>query len=299
MSIILAVVATGCEPEAQGFYESGGNEIGLPRNEPTNDRLARKGATRMIIAGRKVDVWRPVAGDRPAPLILFSHGFSGCGAQSSFLMRALANAGYLVVAPNHKDARCADGNWTLFGDLPDPSFLSYRRWNADSYSGRRDDMWAVMEAVLTDPAFHADPDRIGLVGHSLGGYTVLGLAGAWPAWRTPGIKAVVALSPWCAPFVAAHTLNGVSVPTEYQGGTLDLGLTPTVKRKDGCYESTPAPAAFVEFSGAGHLAWTDLISRYQQQAIRYTLAWLDHYVRDAPAAAIPTAGARVRDQRVK
>ena len=26
------------------------------------------------------------------------------------------------------------------------------------------------------------------IGHSLGGYTVLGLAGGWPSWKLPGIQ---------------------------------------------------------------------------------------------------------------
>ena len=41
-----------------------------------------------------------------------------------------------------------------------------------------------------------DWKRCGLVGHSLGGYTLLGLGGAWPSWRFDGIKAVLALSPY-------------------------------------------------------------------------------------------------------
>ena len=261
--------------------------------------MPRPGATRQIIAGRKVDIWRPVPSEAPSPLIVFSHGFSGCGVQSSFLMRALADAGYLVVAPNHADAHCADGPWTPFGALPEPPFHAYRRWNEESYSARRDDVRAVMDAVLTDPDFNADSERVGLVGHSLGGYTVLGLAGAWPGWRTPGLRAVVALSPWCAPFLAANSLGGVAVPVQYQGGALDFGLTPTVRRRGGCYDATPPPAAFIEFSGAGHLAWTDARSRHQQQIVRYTLAWLDHYVRDKPGAAVPDLEVQVRDQRLK
>lgn len=270
-----------------------------PRRSETPARILAKGATRMIIAGRKVDVWRPPASGAPAPLILFSHGFAGCGTQSSFLMRALAGAGYLVVAPNHRDAHCTDGRWKLWGKLPSPPFYAYRQWNETSYADRRDDMLAVMEAVLADPDFHADRDRIGLVGHSLGGYTVLGLARAWPGWRVPGIRAVVALSPWCAPFVASGTLGGIAVPVEYQGGTRDLALTPTVRRKGGCYEGTPSPTAFVEFSGAGHLAWIDLVRRRHQPVVQYTLAWLDHYVRDAPVEPLSAKGPAVRDQRAK
>jgi dienelactone hydrolase len=38
-------------------------------------------------------------------MIVFSHGFGGCATQSRFLAAALADRGYWVFAPNHKDAR--------------------------------------------------------------------------------------------------------------------------------------------------------------------------------------------------
>src|SRR5262245_6953359 len=58
------------------------------------------------IAGLSVAVWRPPAPRGAVPLILFSHGFGGCATQSTFLTGALADAGYLIIAPNHADARC-------------------------------------------------------------------------------------------------------------------------------------------------------------------------------------------------
>ncbi len=209
---LLAIVAAVAGQPLAAEVSSGNRAATRQPQVETPPRVREKGATRMIIAGRKVDVWQPASGDGRSPLILFSHGFSGCGTQSRFLMRALSDAGYLVVAPNHADARCTDGRRKLFGKLPRPAFHSYRRWSEASYSDRRDDMREVMEAVLADPSFQADRDRIGLVGHSLGGYTVLGLAGAWSNWGTPGIKAVVALSPWCAPLAASHSLGGVDIP---------------------------------------------------------------------------------------
>jgi len=37
-----------------------------------------------------------------------------------------------------------------------------------------------------------DPARIGLAGHSLGGYNGAGLAGGWESWKRSDIKAVLA-----------------------------------------------------------------------------------------------------------
>ena len=58
------------------------------------------------IAGLDVAIWRPPAGGEPYPLVLFSHGVSSCKDQSSYLMEALAEHGFLVAAPDHADNKC-------------------------------------------------------------------------------------------------------------------------------------------------------------------------------------------------
>jgi predicted dienelactone hydrolase len=126
---------------------------------------------------RVTELWLP-KGVAPAagyPLIVFSHGFSGCNTQSIFLMNALASAGYLVLAPNHQDARC--GSVVRHGMV---------RWSDQTHRDRAADMEAVLDAMLREKTFRNVPinaQRIGQAGHSLGGYTVLGLAGGRPVWR--------------------------------------------------------------------------------------------------------------------
>jgi hypothetical protein len=74
---------------------------------------------RLSIAGLDVMVWKPdedgaggAANCRHFPL-----GFHGCATQWRFLMIALASAGYLVVAPNHRAAICNGGSarWIVSG----------------------------------------------------------------------------------------------------------------------------------------------------------------------------------------
>ena len=120
---------------------------------------------------------------------------------------------------------------------------------------------------------------VALVGHSLGGYTALGLAGGWASWKQQGIKAVMALSPVCTPYSHHKTLKALDVPVFYQGGTRDLGITPAVKKPGGCFDQTPSPAYFVEFEGAGHFAWTDSKPEQHELINKYSLAFLDQYVR--------------------
>jgi len=132
---------------------------------------------------------------------------------------------------------------------------------------------------------------VALVGHSLGGYTVLGLAGAWPSWRLPGVKAVLALSPYAQPFIAHQDLSGLAAPVMYQGGTLDFGESPPLRRNEGAYDLSSAPKYYVEFERATHFAWTDLGRAAHEAIVAYAVAFLDHYVKEAPAAPLLTRAA--------
>ena len=143
----------------------------------------------------------------------------------------------------------------------------------------------MIDALQRDERFsrRGDWTRIALAGHSLGGYTVLGLAGAWPDWKLRGVKAVLALSPYVQPFQALQTLAGLSAPVMYQGGTRDVGITPWVQKGDGGYAQSPAPKYFVDFEGAGHFAWTNLQPTAHESIVAYSVAFLDHYVKGDPA----------------
>jgi predicted dienelactone hydrolase len=129
----------------------------------------------------------------------------------------------------------------------------------------------------------ADLGRLGLVGHSLGGYTVLGLGGAWPSWRLAGVRAVVALTPYSLPFQQSAGLSRMSVPVMYEAGGLDPIFTVPLEQSG--YAQTPAPKFLVEFASASHMAWTDLGISDREAIIGYTLAFLDHYVRETPEAS--------------
>jgi hypothetical protein len=93
---------------------------------------------------------------------------------------------------------------------------------------------------------------------------------------SPAIKATLALSPYCQPFTTSGHLGGMAIPVMYQGGTRDIGITPAVKKPGGCFSQTSAPAYFVEFTGAGHLAWSDLQDAQHDLITEYALAVFDH-----------------------
>ncbi len=99
------------------------------------------------------------------PLILLSHGTGGSGLQMMWLARRLAAAGYIVAAADHHGNTAAEEAFDARGfRLP---------WE------RARDLSAVLDQLLTHPRFGdaIDPARVGAAGFSLGGYTVVALAG--------------------------------------------------------------------------------------------------------------------------
>ena len=101
----------------------------------------------------------------PFPLILLSHGTGGSAGQLAWLGTALARAGFIAAAVDHPGNNAVTG-YTVEG---------FTLWWE-----RATDISEVLDGLLTDPELspHIDKDRIGAAGFSLGGYTVLELAGA-------------------------------------------------------------------------------------------------------------------------
>ena len=99
------------------------------------------------------------------PLIVLSHGSGGSAEQLAWLGVALARAGMIVAAVDHP------GNNSKQPYTPAGMLL---------WGERATDLSDVIDGMLADPQFspRIDRTRIGAAGFSLGGYTVLELAGA-------------------------------------------------------------------------------------------------------------------------
>lgn len=238
-----------------------------------------------------------------APLVVFSHGYTGCGLQSVSFTEKLARDGYVVAAPDHADAAICHIVPLAPGakhPLPaQPKIVDPGAWNDSSRVDRRHDIEAVIGHLLKDKEFGPaiDPEKIGLAGHSLGGYTVIGMAGGWQSWLDARVRAVLAMSPYVMPFQMKNTLGNVHVPTMYQGGTLDLGITPFLKGPNGAYTATNPPVYFVELRSAGHLAWTNCGNERSTESClahvtnaqliaEYGIAFFDRYLKGQPATVL-------------
>jgi predicted dienelactone hydrolase len=126
------------------------------------------------------------------PFIVVSHGTGGTAMDLSWLCAALAAHGYLVASVDHP------GN----NALEAPTVAGATLWWQ-----RADDLSRVLDGVLATPNFgpRVDAARIGAAGFSLGGLTVLMIAGA----RADATR----LTAYCAREPDTQVCTGEATPT--------------------------------------------------------------------------------------
>jgi predicted dienelactone hydrolase len=103
-------------------------------------------------------------GSEKFPLILLSHGIGGSSAMMGWLGSALASHGYIAAAVNHPGNNALE-DYTLPG--------------AVFWAQRAHDLSTLLDLLLADQTFgpRIDLKRVGAAGFSLGGLTVIELAG--------------------------------------------------------------------------------------------------------------------------
>jgi predicted dienelactone hydrolase len=108
---------------------------------------------------------RPDFGAARRPLIVFSHGRGSNALLYVWFAEYLAARGYMVAAINHYRANTYDANI---------AYLANRLWQRPVDIGL-----AISHLLRTEPwAAAIDADRIGVAGHSQGGFTALWIGGA-------------------------------------------------------------------------------------------------------------------------
>ena len=110
--------------------------------------------------------------EKPYPTVITSHGFPGYTTNND-LELALMRAGCVVIHMNHRGAWGSEGNY-LFTNLKD-DLIAITKW--------------ARNPAIADQ-YGIDPDNIFLVGHSMGGQSVLNAAKELPFIR--GVAALAA-----------------------------------------------------------------------------------------------------------
>lgn len=173
------------------------------------------------------------------PLLVFSHGLLGSPLSNDYLlaMTVFASNGYVVAAPFHGDARFAILQPERLSDFT--YLLTHLRDFNAMQALRPLSLSATLDLLLAHPQWrdHLDSDRIGGFGASLGGESVLLMAGAGLttsvglSWtkiiRDTRLKAAVGYVPYFGlPIFPAfgrdqHGLDDVTLPFLAISGTAD------------------------------------------------------------------------------
>ena len=192
----------------------------------------------------------PAYTNRLLPLIIYSHGYNAHGLWDLDHMKYLASHGYIALSIFHGDGRFSQFPCAV-RTLMVRSFLTY---------------------LLNHPKYGPmiDPDRIGLSGASLGGFTTLAILGGLyhndPATVTdPRIKAGFGIVPWIGgsfdyPFLQDFsTLANVTVPFMAVFGEKDSAAPPEIAIQG--LQQTSGITIGVQYTGVEHqftqAAWED------------------------------------------
>lgn len=209
----------------------------------------------------------PLVGTHPS--VMLSHGSGSSPLVNRDLALSLARAGFVVGMPVHA------------GDNRDDRRLQGTLANLQQ---RPRHLHLAIDAVLQDPLLYPGerPQRIALIGHSLGAYTALALAGGeprtlpevWPDGTTEAISvthdsrvsALVLLAPAAVWFHAPGALDAVHVPVMMWAGEQDT-VTPPQHHADMVVRHLPHQASvdYRKIADAGHFSFLSVFPPQMQQ----------------------------------
>jgi dienelactone hydrolase len=199
------------------------------------------------------EIWYPEQPDKGHPLIVYSHSSGGHRRSATFLATHLASHGYVVAAMDHSE-RVASELARRDGEM------DTQRARIDAViASRVPDIRFLLDHLLGGavPDLALDGERIGLVGHSFGGWTVLATAEV-----EPRVRAVVAMVPGGGsrprPGILPLTLTfawGRDVPTVYLAAEQDT-MIPLASVYE-LFDRTPASKRLFILRRADHQHFID------------------------------------------
>ncbi len=234
--------------------------------------------------------------EKPAPVILFSHGLGGSCDNNPYLGNHWAARGYVVVFVQHPGSD--EGVWK---DAPLGQRMTAMKQAAsmENFMSRSKDIPAVIDALTlwNKDEKHPLHDRmdlkhIGMSGHSFGAKTTQSAAGQSAAGglvsaAEPRISAAVMMSP-SPPAMGdlAKAFSSIKIPCLLMTGTLDvspIGNTSAEDRLKVFPYLTNAPAWQVVFDKGTHMSFGDRDlkgnsengSRYHKAILALTTAFWD------------------------
>jgi predicted dienelactone hydrolase len=241
------------------------------------------GTTRAVYdfgrATRTADAYidaKPDTGGGPYPLIIYSHGYSGCSIASAYLCEALAAAGFVVAAPDHSDdlkvCSLSPGFQRkpfvalkiLFSAVKLGDRLAQGKYDLTEFRYRFNQIEAAIDRLAAEdrdprsPLFNLiDSTHIGAVGHSLGAFSVTVAAGAGDVGIELPIDAVVAMSgPGGDAFTCAQ-MGRIKIPAMLMYGTEEADRQRKGEGILAQYRCLAGPKFLMALVGGDHLSFSE------------------------------------------
>ncbi|MCD4826091.1 MAG: hypothetical protein K8S55_15985 [Phycisphaerae bacterium] len=247
---------------------------------------------------------KPLANSDKYPLLVFSHGYGGCGMASVFFTESLAAKGWIVVAPDHNDRHSAVRSKTGPQKFSRRDFLRYVKQISSSkpedrgdYLYRLDEMQCALNGIIKSRKFGKliNQKKIAVGGHSFGGFTALGLCGTIPSRTDRRIKAVLLFSTGAGGYLyKGNELAAVKIPSMLYLGEREKkqkrGDKNMAKLTKKIFNNLAAPKYLLEIKGASHFSFNNcfsdtlaaqLLSGTNKQfdvIRRYAIAFLEKHV---------------------
>lgn len=239
----------------------------------------------------------------PRPIIIYSHGYSGCSTSSTFLTETLASSGFVVIAPDHTDdlkACSIDDSFEresffVFKLLKKASDigneLSSGKYERGKFLYRFQEITSALDFIINEGGNPSsflygmvDPERIGAVGHSLGAFSVMAVSGGIDTAYDSRIGPVVAMSGPGGLVFSTDALKSIEDPVMLMYGS-EEGLRDKkgwgLKKQ---FEALSPPKFLLSISGADHMTFsvdiTDKnLSNSKSQKENYRQVLINRYVK--------------------
>ena len=271
------------DPSASGYYTF--NERSFLFRDHRRDRVLL------------VDFYIPEANNNPStgsgtPLVVLSHGYAANRRFLAYLARHLASHGYTVVALEHPGSNIdllSEGDLTLHpGELLSPQELLDRPEDISFLLDELDQLNRYSRVLSNQ----FNTENVTVIGHSLGGYTALALAGGEldlkavrrfcrevsPLGRTPAdwlqcagaklpdstlqmrdhrVKKAIALNPMISHLFGEEGLKNVTIPTVIFSSSKDA-ITPSLSNQVQPFAQLSGEKYLLSAIGATHMSVTDI-----------------------------------------
>ncbi|WP_421659589.1 alpha/beta hydrolase [Leptothermofonsia sp. ETS-13] len=239
------------DPRLPGPFKVTRRTLQLARKTQTIEKAA-------TLRSFYVDLYLPEGKSQPAPVAIISHGLGSTPAGFAYLGRHLASHGFVAALPEHIGSSAQQREDLFQG-------LSGSNVTLTEFIERPLDVKQTLDKLeqlsQAELAGKLDVQKVGIIGHSFGGYTALVTAGATfnlarlfrmcstalrfnssvslqclntelpyfdvSLLKEPRIKAAIAMSPFTSLVFGPEGMGTIQVPTMILGGSRDI-VTPFV-----------------------------------------------------------------------